>query len=447
MGRKITTRLLLVGLCSILVTLVLCVFAFYTVFERQAARDMRISAAVIAAACEDMDRYDQLERYNADGQLRITLIRPDGAVLYDSEFSGALENHLDRPEVQEALEYGAGEDERESETASKSAYYYALRLDSGNILRISMDMNSRFDLFRSALPVIVICCIAVAVLAALLSLLFTRQLVRPIVRMGSRLDEIDREVPYPEMQPFVDAIVHDRAIRRENENMRQEFTANVSHELKTPLTSISGYAELIETGIAKPEDVQNFARKIHKEAGRLLHLVNDIIQLSRLDAAQEARQVQEFEPLDLKELISLCAENLSVNAQRAYVTLLCEGERTVILGSRASIEELCINLTDNAIRYNRPGGKVILSCGTAEGRPYLRVRDNGIGIPAEDQERVFERFYRVDKSRSKETGGTGLGLAIVKHIAAVHGAQIELKSAEGQGTDIRISFKPVNHKK
>ena len=172
-----------------------------------------------------------------------------------------------------------------------------------------------------------------------------------------------------------------------------------------------------------------------------------LFQLSRLDAAQEARQIQEFELLDLKELISLCAENLSVNAQRAYVTLLCEGERTVILGSRASIEELCINLTDNAIRYNRPGGKVILSCGTAEGRPYLRVRDNGIGIPAEDQERVFERFYRVDKSRSKETGGTGLGLAIVKHIAAVHGAQIELKSEEGRGTDIRISFKPVNHKK
>ena len=229
--------------------------------------------------------------------------------------------------------------------------------------------------------------------------------------------------------------------------MRQEFTANVSHELKTPLTSISGYAELIETGIAKPEDVGNFARKIHKEAGRLLHLVNDIIQLSRLDAAQEARQMQEFSKMDLKEIVDACADNLAVNAQRAYVTLLCEGEHATIQGNRAGIEELCINLTDNAIRYNRPGGKVILSCGTAEGRPFLRVKDDGIGIPEAEQERVFERFYRVDKSRSKETGGTGLGLAIVKHIAAIHGAQIELKSEVDKGTEIRVLFRPYNYKK
>ena len=451
MKRKIFASIFITSLLCIVAAVLLVISVFYSNYYQKMKQEVEDEAYYFKNSVETSG-VDVLENIFWPGNIsslgRVTLISENGDVLFDSYTeASSLENHLDRPEVQEALEYGAGEDERESETASKSAYYYALRLENGDVLRISMDMNSRFDLFRSALPVIVICCIAVAVLAALLSLLFTRQLVRPIVRMGSRLDEIDREVPYPEMQPFVDAIVHDRAIRRENENMRQEFTANVSHELKTPLTSISGYAELIETGIAKPEDVQNFARKIHKEAGRLLHLVNDIIQLSRLDAAQEARQIQEFELLDLKELISLCAENLSVNAQRAYVTLLCEGERTVILGSRASIEELCINLTDNAIRYNRPGGKVILSCGTAEGRPYLRVRDNGIGIPAEDQERVFERFYRVDKSRSKETGGTGLGLAIVKHIAAVHGAQIELKSEEGRGTDIRISFKPVNHKK
>ena len=143
----------------------------------------------------------------------------------------------------------------------------------------------------------------------------------------------------------------------------------------------------------------------------------------------------------MKEIVSICAENLAVNAQRSYVTLLCEGEHAVIQGSRAAIEELCINLCDNAIRYNKPGGKVILSCGMSEGRPYLRVKDDGIGIPEEQQERVFERFYRVDKSRSKETGGTGLGLAIVKHIASLHGAQIELKSKVGEGTDIRVLFK------
>ena len=142
-------------------------------------------------------------------------------------------------------------------------------------------------------------------------------------------------------------------------------------------------------------------------------------------------------------MVSACADNLAVNAQRAYVTLLCEAEHTPVMGSRSSLDELCINLCDNAIRYNRPGGKVILSCGTADGRPYLRVRDNGIGIPEEQHQRVFERFYRVDKSRSKETGGTGLGLAIVKHIAAIHSAQIELHSAVGRGTDIRVIFRNV----
>ena len=441
MGKKIAQRLVLVGLCSMLLTLVLCVLVFHQVFERQTEQDLRIATGAIAVSCDGVSNYWQLREYSSD-ELRVTLIRPDGKVLFDSEVSREMENHLQRPEVQEALRDGVGHDERRSATTGSLAYYYAIQLGDGNILRTSMDMNSRFDLFRSALPVLLICCAAVMALGLVLSLLLTRQLVSPIVQMGSRLDEIDREVPYPELQPFVDSIVRDRAIRRENENMRQEFTANVSHELKTPLTSISGYAELIETGIAKPEDVQNFARKIHKEAGRLLHLVNDIIQLSKMDAAAEARQAgAEFEPLDLKDVVTACAESLAVNAQRAYVTLLCEGERAVIQGSRPAIEELCVNLCDNAIRYNRPGGKVVLSCGTAEGHAYLRVRDDGIGIPEEDRERVFERFYLVDKSRSNETGGTGLGLAIVKHIAALHGAQIELKSAVGQGTDIRVVFK------
>ena len=437
MGRKITTRLLLVGLCSILVTLVLCVFAFYTVFERQAARDMRISAAVIAAACEDMDRYDQLERYNADGQLRITLIRPDGAVLYDSEFSGALENHLDRPEVQEALEYGAGEDERESETASKSAYYYALRLENGDVLRISMDMNSRFDLFRSALPVIVICCAAVAVLAALLSLLFTRQLVRSIVRMGSRLDEIDREVPYPEMQPFVDAIVHDRAIRRENENMRQEFTANVAHELKTPLTSIMGYAEIVENGIVKAEDIAPFAGKIRAEARRLLTLIEDIIRLSQLD---EGGDPAPFEPVELAALCGTVRDRLQHKAAERQCTLRVAGAPAEVSGQRRTLEQMVFNLADNAIAYNKPGGSVLLETGTQDGAPFVRVSDTGIGIAPADQQRVFERFYRVDKSHSKMTGGTGLGLSIVKHGAALHHAEIALQSTPGEGTAITLRF-------
>ena len=446
MEKKITRRLVLTGVCSMLLMLVLCVFVFYTVFQRQAEQDLHIAAGVIATSYEQRPNRLQLEEYGNE-DLRITLIRTDGTVLFDNETEGEMENHLNRPEVRQALDEGSGSDERISATTGRAAYYYAIRLDDGNVLRVSMDTKSRSDLFSSVIPIILVCCIIVVLLSILLSVFLTKSLVRPIVQMGKNLDTIDEAVPYPELQPFVDAIVHDREMRRENESMRQEFTANVSHELKTPLTSISGYAELIETGIAKPQDVQNFAQKIHKESGRLLHLVNDILQLSKLDTAQETKQTQaEFETLDLKEILAACAESLAVNAQRAYITLLFEGEHALIQGNRSALEELCINLCDNAIRYNKPGGKVVMSCGQSEGRPYLRVRDDGIGIPDEQQERVFERFYRVDKSRSKETGGTGLGLAIVKHIAVPHGAQIDLKSKVGEGTDIRVLFKPVPKK-
>lgn len=445
MEKKFTKQLMLMGLCSTAVTLALCVLVFFTVFERQAAQDVRIYSDIITAAYYQ-NGHSLSDMGVGSSDLRVTLIQPDGTVLFDNAVSGNLENHLGRPEVCDALAQGEGHAERHSDTTSQNAYYYAVRLDDGNILRVASDLHSRFDLFRSAIPVLLVCCLIVWVLGWLLSLLLTRQLVQPIVQMGNRLDELDRNVPYPELQPFVDAILRDRDTRRQSETMRQEFTANVSHELKTPLTSISGYAELIETGMAKPKDVAQFAQKIRKESARLLSLVNDILQLSKLDATQEALRGQaeaEFELLDLKDVVSACADNLAVNAQRAYVTLLCEAEHTPVLGSRSSLDELCMNLCDNAIRYNRPGGKVILSCGTADGRPYLRVRDNGIGIPEEQHQRVFERFYRVDKSRSKETGGTGLGLAIVKHIAAIYSAQIELHSIVDQGTDIRVVFRSL----
>ena len=445
MEKKFTKRLMLMGLCSTAVTLALCVLVFFTVFERQAAQDVRIYSDIITAAYYQ-NGHSLSDMGVGSSDLRVTLIQPDGTVLFDNAVSGNLENHLGRPEVRDALAHGEGHAERHSDTTSQNAYYYAVRLDDGNILRVASDLHSRFDLFRSAIPVLLVCCLIVWVLGWLLSLLLTRQLVQPIVQMGNRLDELDRNVPYPELQPFVDAILRDRDTRRQSETMRQEFTANVSHELKTPLTSISGYAELIETGMAKPKDVAQFAQKIRKESARLLSLVNDILQLSKLDATQEALRGQaeaEFELLDLKDVVSACADNLAVNSQRAYVTLLCDAEHTPVLGSRSSLDELCMNLCDNAIRYNRPGGKVILSCGTADGRPYLRVRDNGIGIPEDQHQRVFERFYRVDKSRSKETGGTGLGLAIVKHIAAIYSAQIELHSIVDQGTDIRVVFRSL----
>ena len=225
--------------------------------------------------------------------------------------------------------------------------------------------------------------------------------------------------------------------RQQAERMRREFSANVSHELKTPLTSISGYAELLAGGLVKPEDIRGFAARIHSEAARLLALIEDIMKLSCLD---EGSAPQESEPVDLGALARQTAERLELTAREDGVTVAAEGGPATVRGSQTQLAELVYNLSENAVKYNRPGGTVVIRAEAGADGAVLTVRDTGIGIPAEAQGRVFERFYRVDKSRSKETGGTGLGLSIVKHIALLHGARIELHSEEGRGTTVTVRF-------
>lgn len=219
------------------------------------------------------------------------------------------------------------------------------------------------------------------------------------------------------------------------ERIRREFTANVSHELKTPLTSISGYAEMIENGMAKDADIRSFAERIRRESNRMLALVSDIITLSELD--ERAIKHRE-DTVDLYALAEQYAETLKSEAMVRGVTVQVSGKPTMIIGNRTLLSELVYNLMDNAIRYNRDNGTVSVRVDERT----LVVRDTGIGIPKNQQSFVFERFYRVDKSRSKNTGGTGLGLAIVKHVCEQHGASIELKSAEGIGTEITVTFPP-----
>ena len=220
------------------------------------------------------------------------------------------------------------------------------------------------------------------------------------------------------------------------ERIRREFTANVSHELKTPLTSISGYAEMIENGMAREEDVHVFAERIRRESNRMLSLVSDIITLSELD---ERQILEQAETVDLYALAAETVETLKSAAMVRGVSVQLSGGPMQVFGVRTLLSELIYNLLDNAIRYNRDNGSV--SVRTA-GRT-LSVRDTGIGIPKHHISRIFERFYRVDKSRSKATGGTGLGLAIVKHICEEHGATITLKRAEGIGTEITVTFPPA----
>ena len=362
-------------------------------------------------------------------------------MIFESATDQPMENHLTRPEIVQALQGSIGKDIRDSQTMGYETYYYAVQLPGGNILRVAQDAETVWSVYDGALPAIVLSCVALMLAAAILSTLLTRALVQPVLNMTEDLDHIQDKVPYKELIPFAESIHADRILRENNEKMRQDFTANVSHELKTPLTSISGYAELIETGIAKPEDVPGFAQKIHGEASRMIQLVNDILQLSSLDNASETSSMPEMEVVDLLDVVKECVERQKLNARHAYITLTYLGESAPVRGNRNLLDELCQNLCDNAIRYNRPSGKVqIVTACTRDGHCSLTVTDNGIGIPRESQSSVFERFYRVDKSRSKATGGTGLGLAIVKHIALIHGARIKLESQVDVGTTITVTF-------
>lgn len=221
------------------------------------------------------------------------------------------------------------------------------------------------------------------------------------------------------------------------ERSRREFTANVSHELKTPLTSISGYAEIMQNGLVRSEDIPRFAGNIYTETQRLITLVEDIIKLSQLD--ERAVELERTET-DLRAIAQDVAERLRVPAKQNRISIRVSGESAKVLGVGRILDEMIFNLADNAVKYNRTGGKVEITTGMQDGHAFVEVADNGIGIPERDRERVFERFYRVDKSRSKQIGGTGLGLSIVKHGAAFHNAHVALQSREGEGTTVRITF-------
>ena len=444
MEEKISYRLFLMGFFGLLFTAALCIFVFHKAFTAQAWTGLEREAELVSAGYDLVDQPKKLSAFVTD-DLRITLISRDGSVLFESATDQPMENHLSRPEIQQALASGVGREIRDSQTLGYETYYYAVRMPNGDVLRVAQDAETIWSIYDSSIPAIVLSCIALMLAAAVLSALLTRALVQPVLHMTEDLDHIQENVPYKELIPFAESIHSDRILRENNEKMRQEFTANVSHELKTPLTSISGYAELIETGIAKPADVQGFAQKIHVEATRMIQLVNDILQLSNLDNVSETGAEPEMEVVDLLDVARECVERQKLNARRAYISLTYLGESAPVRGSRSLLDELCQNLCDNAIRYNRPGGKVqIMTACNRDGHCTLTVADNGIGIPREAQSSVFERFYRVDKSRSKATGGTGLGLAIVKHIARIHSARIKLESQVDAGTTITVTFPTAN---
>jgi len=366
------------------------------------------------------------------------MIDPNGFVLYDNEAQAdSMDNHAQRPEVLSAVMRGEGTDIRQSSTLQKSTYYYALRLDEGLVLRVAEETSSIWDIFLHAAPMTMLIIALMMGLCALGANIVTRRLVRPIEQMADQLDDMNGAVSYPELAPFMSMIrkQHEEILR--SADMRIQFTANVSHELKTPLTSISGYAELIESGMAKEKQAQRFAGEIHKSANRLLTLINDIIRLSQMDSPTTGLNLETF---DAAQLAADTIEQLRIGAAKMGVSLQIDRKSSFLEADRRMVEELVYNLCDNAIRYNVHGGSVRVEVRPVRDQVMICVQDTGIGISQENQERVFERFYRVDKSRSKATGGTGLGLAIVKHIAVKHGASLALESELGRGTTITVMF-------
>ncbi len=449
MTRRYRRGLILVGVLCVVATLIAATLLFQRSYTERVDRYLQVLCTTLADSYTRSGTYDSqtLADLAADTGVRCSLIAQDGTVLYDSEHPGGLPNHADRPEVQAALAQGSGSCTRQSETMGQETHYYALGIDTPagvQVLRVGEEVDNLWGLSADTLPLFAVALVVILLGAGLLSAVLTRLLVQPINRLAENLDTIEADVPYEELIPLARTVQTDRKLREDNETMRREFTANVSHELKTPLTSISGYAELIETGMAKSADVPAFASRIHKEAQRMIALVSDILQLSELDSTQAARGQgvpPDMVPVDLASLVKEISQTMTVNARKAYVTLQYDARPSTVKGCRDQLVELATNLCDNAIRYNRPGGHVDLRCGTGpDGCPYLEVEDNGIGIPQDSQSRVFERFYRVDKSRSKATGGTGLGLAIVKHIALLHDARIDLQSQVGTGTTIKVTF-------
>ena len=441
MRKKINTELVLIAAVAILLTSIFATFTYYGIFQNEVFGSLRSCTHVLAETIpEDVSK---LSGYSiVEEELRITLIGADGTVFMDTNADiGGMSNHGERPEIKQAFLTGEGQDMRKSETLEKSTFYYAMRLPNGDVLRVAKETGSILSMFMDALPLLALVAVVLFGFCALLAYFMTKSFIAPIEKVSKNLEDQVEVGSYKELSPFLETIQQQHQNIIKSAKMRQEFTANVTHELKTPLTSISGYAELIESGMTGEGETRRFAKEIHRNAQRLIRLINDILQLSELDTREITL---ETENLNLYGMAATCVEMIKIHAESNQVQISVHGKDAWINGNRSMIEELLYNLCSNGIRYNKVNGSVEVFVEENEEGVLLKVSDTGIGISPKHQERVFERFYRVDKSRSKERGGTGLGLAIVKHIVAEHKAAISLDSEEGVGTAISVLFPKIN---
>lgn len=549
MRNKVWRSMAGTALLAVLVFAMLSMGVLYRFFTDQTAGVLASELSVIAAALNEGSDIETLAGANPDS--RMTLIAADGSVLFDNRSDvEEMENHLQRPEIQEALEAGTGGSVRHSYTLGDQTIYRALRMEDGSILRISGMQKSVFGLLMQLTPIFVLLVLLTGLLSALASRQATERIVKPVNALNLDMP-LDNDV-YEELSPLLERM-HQQNVRIQSyvaeltkqrtefsevtrnmaealvllntrgeilfvnnaaqklfhasseqcdgqyllainrnfqiaaamesalsgtsaeqeteingrfyrvvaspvktearvtgammlipdvtdhylaEKARREFTANVSHELKTPLTTISGYAEIMQNGVAGEEKLREFAGLIRDEASKLIQLVEDIIKLSRLD---ENRLPPDRRRVSIKGLCEDAARRLAPEAEKKRVSIAIEGEECTVEGSPSMLGELVYNLIDNAVKYNRVDGKVnVRLTKLPDGEKELSVSDTGVGIDPSDQDHLFERFFRGDLSRS--TPGTGLGLSIVKHVALTHGAKISLKSEGGKGTEICVRF-------
>ena len=443
MRTELTRRIFIACMVVFVLTIGLLGFLTDRYLYREDMQALREETSYFAAII-DANGLGVLPHTPAEANARVTVVDREGVVLYDSSHDPkTLGSHAAREEIREAFLNGTGESSRYSDTAMQKTAYYAVRLRDGGVVRVSRTQDTVLRLAVQMLGPMLLLVVIMVLISIWMAARSSKRIVQPIDAMD--VENPDDRGIYDEMKPFVRRLIsqnqqiyHQMAALREEhrkqDTIRREFTANVSHELKTPLTSISGFAELIRSGMAKEADIPHFADNIYREAQRLIELVNDILRLSRL----EDPDVRQTEREDV-ELLALCrgvADRLMLAAEQADVTLTCTGTPVTVRATALTLEESVYNVCDNAVKYSRSGGHVDVTVGVEDGMAVVRVKDDGIGIPAADRERVFERFYRVNKSHSKEVGGTGLGLSIVKHAMARLGGTVELHSAFGVGTEV-----------
>ena len=439
MRKKIQRSMVMVLAVTLLLSYIILTLITYNrnldTLEAEVRQEAKyIQAAINISGAEYLEEMD-----GVDWTTRVTQIDENGDVLYDTRRdSSTLENHSGRKEVREALAEGEGEDVRMSDTVGQEMYYYALLLDDGTVLRASKSMDGLVRTALGNLPVMAGLAAIMLILAYFMAKWQTRRLVKPIYDLDLE-HPLDNET-YDELTPFLEAMDRQNKEKEAVSNMRKEFSANVSHELKTPLTSISGYAEIMKNGMVRPQDIPLFSERIYKEARRLITLVEDIIKLSKLDEESVELEKQD---VDLYELTREIISRLSPQASQKSIRMEVTGEPVKYFGIRQILDEMIYNVCENAIKYNNEYGRVSVWVGNTLDGPKITVSDTGIGIPEEHHERIFERFYRVDKSHSKERGGTGLGLSIVKHGALLHGAKVSVESTPGRGTRIEMQFPKV----